>query len=177
MCLHSIICLILRCARKGYPGLYTDVHHYMTSGWLTEILRDAETCPPPPEAKEDIVVGKETTTMATSTTPELSENDANSYSDALLVIGGSGYSFGRKVCYRNPYHLRKLNTTCQVELWSTNEVCSRALPDLPNLRTNLDAATLDGQPIVCGGDNTPYSCMKMNPDFTWSQFIFTKGIH
>ena len=107
----SIMCLTLRCARKGYPGLYTDVHHYMASGWLTEILRDAETCPPPPEAKEDIVVDKETTptpTMATSTTPE---NDASSYSDALLVIGGSGYSFGRKVCYRNPYPLIKLKRT------------------------------------------------------------------
>ena len=92
----------LRCARRGYPGLYTDVHHYMASGWLTEVLRDAETCPPPPEGKEDIVSVKEKTTTpttATSTTPELSENDATSYSDVLLVIGGSGYSFGRKVCY------------------------------------------------------------------------------
>ena len=100
--------LTLRCARKGYPGLYTDVHHYMTSGWLTKILRDAETCPPPPEAKEDIVVDKETTptpTMATSTTPE---NDASSYSDALLVIGGSGYSFGRKVCYKKSLSFEKI---------------------------------------------------------------------
>ena len=67
----SIICLILRCARKGYLGLYTDVHHYI--GWLTEILKDAETCLPPSGAKEDITPAP---TMAISTTPELSENDA-----------------------------------------------------------------------------------------------------
>ena len=169
-----------RCARRGYPGLYTDVHHYMASGWLTEVLRDAETCPPPPEAKEDIVNVKEKTTTpitVTSTTPELSENDATSYRDVLLIIGGSGYSFGRKVCFINPYHWRQFKRTRQVELWSTNQVCSIVLADLPNLRTNLDAATLDGQPIICGGDHTPYSCMKMNPDYTWSQFIFTKGVY
>ena len=39
----SIMCLILRCARKGYPGFYIDVHHYIASGWLSEILKDEET--------------------------------------------------------------------------------------------------------------------------------------
>jgi len=35
------------CTESGWPGLFTDVTHYMQNGWLMSQLTDLKTCPPP----------------------------------------------------------------------------------------------------------------------------------
>jgi len=35
------------CANRNAPGVYADVAHFVKSGWLSSVLTDLETCPPP----------------------------------------------------------------------------------------------------------------------------------
>jgi len=35
------------CGEPGYPGIYSDVTHYMQNGWLMSQLTNLRTCPPP----------------------------------------------------------------------------------------------------------------------------------
>ena len=72
---------------------------------------------------------------------------------AVLLIGGDGYSFGKKV-----------------EVWSPYNSCNKQLPDLPDYRTSHDSAGLDGVPVVCGGERTLQSCLQMNTNQYWETF-------
>merc|ERR1719342_790500 len=110
------------CAKADHPGIYANVTHYIKSGWLTSIIAGAETCGPPPASKNEKIVNVEAKEKPPS--PPINF-------DAVLVIGGSGYSQGRKV-----------------EVWSAHEGCSQEFPDLPDIRTNHESIMLEGYPIL-----------------------------
>ena len=87
------------CAQVDYPGIYTNVQYYMESGWLSSFTDQdgVNLCLPPPD---DSI--KTTPTPTTSKTNEKIVNttplsSSSSSSDAVLVIGGTGFSFGTKV--------------------------------------------------------------------------------
>ena len=75
------------CAKANHPGIYANVTNYIQTGWLTNIIAGAETCGPPPALTEDIIEAKERPPVHLPT-----ENY-----DAVLVIGGSGYSQVQKL--------------------------------------------------------------------------------
>ena len=140
------------CGHSDYPGIYTDVTLYMGQhGWLSKHLHGAQTCPPPPRTSDNIVVG--TTTTITTTTVTDSQTEL-----AVIVIGGTGYAMGKKV-----------------EVWSPTGNCRTTLPDLPSFRSNHDSDLLNGEPVVCGGDRTLKSCLRLNSDYQWEETFQTEG--
>merc|ERR1719341_590069 len=54
-----------KCARIGYPGVYSDVTYFMQNGWLMSKLTNLTTCPPPTKSTwslrtaEDDTIGNE----------------------------------------------------------------------------------------------------------------------
>ena len=149
------------CADKDYPGLYTDVKKYCNDGWLEKQIAGAQTCglPPPEhiEATTTTAVPSPSTESPTHSNLEIEKASAEAL--AVLIIGGDGFSFGKKV-----------------EVWSPTSSCNKQLTDLPDYRTYHDSALLDGAPIVCGGERTLKSCIRMNANQDWEAFIPPKGI-
>ena len=149
------------CADKNFPGLYTDVKKYCTDGWLEEQMTGANRCGlPPTENFDTATTTTGTTTTITTDSPASSNLEKTSSENlAVLIIGGDGYSFGKKV-----------------EVWSPTGSCNKQLPDLPDYRNYHDSALLDGSPILCGGERTLKSCLKMNSEQNWETFTSSKGI-
>ena len=65
----------------------------------------------------------------------------------------------------------------KVEVWSSHGGCSQELPELPDIRTNHESAMIDGAPILCGGDEKPYSCLRLKADLTWEKAFYLKGMY
>jgi len=151
------------CADKDLPGLYTDVKKYCMDGWLEEQIVGGKVCSPP-AGRENL----ETTTSSPEITTDrhVELNTTNSSiakliekeKMAVLIVGGDGYSFGKKV-----------------EVWSTNPLCNKQLPDLPDYRSYHDSALLDGVPVVCGGKRSLQTCLSLNLNFGWEKFTSPKA--
>jgi len=154
MTLVGVVSAGSSCADKNYPGLYTDVKKYCTDGWLQEQIAGARLCSHPP-SQHSTVTTESTTTTPIITTEADKENIEKAEAEdlAVILIGGDGYSFGKKV-----------------EVWSPTSSCNKQLPDLPDYRTSHSSAGLDGVPVVCGGERTLKSCLKMNSDQYWETF-------
>ena len=83
------------CGHSDYPGLYTDLTLYSSPhGWLSQHLSGSHTCPPPPQTSDNIVVRTTTTTTTTTTMAPLTTDTQRGL--AVLIIGGTGYSRGKK---------------------------------------------------------------------------------
>jgi len=147
------------CADKEYPGLYTDVKKYCTDGWLQEQIAGAKVCGLPPS--ENIEATTTTAEPITTLTTEIPTNSnlekASAESLAVIIIGGDGYAFGKKV-----------------EVWSPTSSCNKQLPDLPDYRTSHNSALLAGSPVVCGGERTLKTCIRMNANQNWETFTSPK---
>jgi len=164
MTLVGVVSAGSTCADKNYPGLYTDVKKYCTDGWLQEQISGAKLCghPPSTDLSHTTVTTEHPTptTTAIITTEADKENLEKAAAEDLsvILIGGDGYSFGKKV-----------------EVWSPTSSCNKQLPDLPDYRTSHSSAGLDGVPVVCGGERTLKSCLKMNSDQNWETFTPPKA--
>ena len=164
MTLVGVVSAGSTCADKNYPGLYTDVKKYCTDGWLQEQMSGAKLCghPPSTDMSHTTVTTEHTTPTITTiiTTEADKENLEKSAAEdlAVILIGGDGYSLGKKV-----------------EVWSPTSSCNKQLPDLPDYRTSHSSAGLEGVPVVCGGERTLKSSLKMNSDQFWETFTPPKG--
>ena len=84
------------CGHQDYPGIYTDLKLYLSQdGWLSQLISGSDTCPPPPQSSQDIV--DQTTTTTTTSTTTITTTTTPTRNLAVIVIGGSGYSRGKKV--------------------------------------------------------------------------------
>jgi len=140
------------CADADYPGLYADVKLIASKGWLSEALNGGYSCRAPP------VDGQTTQTTTTSSVPLT--NDKLSQQQVVILMGGDGYAFGRKV-----------------ELWSPvgGSSCKKALPDLKDYRSFHAAAMSGGYPVICGGQRTLKTCLIMDQDNSWKSYGSTKS--
>ena len=90
------------CGHQDYPGIYSDVKHFMSEdGWLSRLISGSDTCPPPPpQTNQDIVdltTSTSTTTTITTTTTTSTTTTTTTRNLAVIVIGGSGYAREKKV--------------------------------------------------------------------------------
>jgi len=139
------------CADKNFPGLYADVKQIASTGWLAEQMKVGQTCSPP--QRQEIQAPTTTTTTTTPTATITSSTD-----QAVLLMGGDGYAWGKKV-----------------ELWSPDQdsACRQELPELPDYRSYHASAMSDGKPVLCGGKRALTSCLTMNDKKTWETFAKT----
>lgn len=157
MTLVGVVSAGSTCADKEFPGLYANVKQISSTGWLDQQIEGAKMCSPPPKQTNPSVTTTTPKTTTTTTTPPRTtvKTTTEDRPMAVLLTGGDGYAYGRKV-----------------ELWvpDSSSPCKMKLPDLPDYRNHHASAMYKGSPLICGGDRTLTTCLAMDGQYNWNSF-------
>jgi len=128
------------CAAVNAPGVYADVAHFVQSGWLSSVLTDLETCPPP--ASSDWFPGSTSSgpTPAPTTTSSPDPITMPPPSAGCMEEGSRPGSYLEEYDNFKPSRKQKCYTTCMedpdCEYWAVKRR-GRGSPDCRLYKMNM----------------------------------------